>query len=173
MSLRGGLFAVLFIAVVFSQSCGFSFLQRPLDPEILGRVYLRQQAEAAKFVRYLERALARRDVVLAQVAEQADTRISLHEVGYRRELLSTGVDARAREFELVLTVSYSARATAEQGWRLPRRTTTVRRDFLYDEREVLGKSWEEQRLYAEMARELARRIIERLAWATDNPPARH
>ncbi len=149
--------------------CGFRMQSVRLDVHRIGRLYLDAEHDESGVDLQLRRALERRGVVL--VAEQglADSRLVLHSAQFSRGLLTLGSDSRAREFELVLRVTLSAGATAATGWHLAEREEVVRRDFLYDERQVLGKSREEERLQEEMRQEMANRLVRLLAWAVTEP----
>jgi len=86
----------------------------------------------------------------------------MSEATEKKILSLSGKVGVVREFELNYRVNFRLRDPSSELWGEVQ-TVSGRRDFSYDDSEILAKSFEEQRLYQDMrddaVRELMRRLI--------------
>jgi LPS-assembly lipoprotein len=100
--------------------------------------------------------------------------LQLSLVGEQRErsIVTFSASGRAREVRLTYTLTYHV--TDPQGdYQIATSKLTQFREITYSDDQILGKEAEENRLVAEMQRDIARQIISRLAVlkpATELPP---
>lgn len=166
--------------------CGFhlrgsgeALSERYAQTQILGlegRSILRQS---------LEPALRAAGVEVVDSRSEAIAVLRFLTVERGQRILTVGTDARVREYELSLAVTFEAHganageAAGEDDpgvWELPAQDVTLTRVLRYDPTGVLSKAQEQERLYEAMEREAAASILYRLrAVSSDDamaPPAR-
>lgn len=84
-----------------------------------------------------------------------------------REVLSLDASGKAREYDLMLDISFDVRH-AQHDDSLNRQKIRIHRVLVFDKHDVLGSDGEERQLLHEMRREAAQRIVRRLqAISTD------
>jgi len=95
--------------------------------------------------------------------DSAGTVLHLEDERLDRRVLSVNPDTvRESEFELTYRVTF--RVTGAQGEELvPKQTVSLLRDYVFDAHAVLGKNREQEVLHAEMRRDAAARIVDRVA----------
>ncbi|MCY4285397.1 MAG: LPS assembly lipoprotein LptE [Thiotrichales bacterium] len=95
--------------------------------------------------------------------DSAGTVLHLEDERLDRRVLSVDPDTvREREFELAYRVTF--RVTDAQGEELvPKQTVSLLRDYVFDTRAVLAKDREQEVLHAELRRDAAARIVDRVA----------
>ena len=99
----------------------------------------------------------------ADVAEPDHAGIHLHILSEEtsREVLSLDASGKAREYDLMLNVTFDVRH-AQSSDSLTRQTVRIHRVLVFDKHDVLGSGEEEQQLLHEMRREAAQRIVRRV-----------
>jgi LPS-assembly lipoprotein len=100
--------------------------------------------------------------------KQAQAILSIVGDGQAKNILSLNPSGRVREFQLVRTVTYRLRDAAGRDW-LPTSQVTIRRDFSFDDAQVLAKEAEEALLWRDMQNDIVQQLLRRLAAA--RPPA--
>lgn len=110
----------------------------------------------------LQKALTVNGVTIVKDESRADLLMeNLGEFNDKRILSLGGRVGVVREFELIYQVSFRFRDPASPTWGEVQ-TINGRRDFSYDDSEVLAKSFEEQRLVEDMRQDAVREIMRRL-----------
>lgn len=109
----------------------------------------------------LKKALAINDVTIVNSAEKADLVLELMNETYEKRILSLSGRGRVTEYELVYTLNFRTRAAGSELWGQPQ-SIEGRRDFSYDDTQVLAKSYEEARLREDMQSDAVREIMRRL-----------
>jgi LPS-assembly lipoprotein len=127
---------------------------------ILGRNY--------EVTKELRKALKTNGVTIVNSAEEADLLMEFLSQAYDRRILSLSGRGRVTEYELIYTVNFRLKNAGEELWG-PVQTIEGRRDFSYDDTQVLAKSYEETRLREDMQGDAVREIMRRLI-AQKAPP---
>ena len=78
-----------------------------------------------------------------------------------RRVLSVSQSAKVREYELIYGIEFEVR-DAEGETLVPRQRVELRRDYLFDENEVLAKDTEEVQVRNEMVRDAGQQILRRI-----------
>ena len=94
-------------------------------------------------------------------AEQASARLGILSEGTDKEVLSLDSDGKAREYDLVLNITFDVKRS-DESYLLSEQSISLNRAFVFDKRDVLGSAEEEQKLIDEMRKHAARLIVYRL-----------
>jgi LPS-assembly lipoprotein len=79
-----------------------------------------------------------------------------------RRVLSVGTDAKAREYELEYSATFSVTIPGLER-EFPEKTISLSRDYSFDRLAVLAANEEESMLIRDMQRELARMMVQQIA----------
>lgn len=109
----------------------------------------------------LRKALAINDVTIANNAKDADLLLEFLSETYDRRILSLSGRGRVTEYELLYNLNFRIGEAGGELWG-PVQTIEGRRDFSYDDTQVLAKSYEETRLREDMQADAVREIMRRL-----------
>jgi LPS-assembly lipoprotein len=109
----------------------------------------------------LRRALRSSGVTVVQVPAEAEMLLDIMEERTTKNILSLSGGGKVREYELFYRVTYRWREASNELWG-PAQSIEQRRDYSYDDTQVLAKEGEEARLYSDMRSESAREIMRRL-----------
>jgi LPS-assembly lipoprotein len=152
---------VALLLVVSLAACGFELRRDlPLSPA-LARVHVEAADPASPVARGVRGELARQGATLAPTAEGvAVVRILSDQVS--QEALTISRAARVQEFVIRHRVELEV-VDAEGAVLLPRTTVELARDFVFDETQALGAQAQGELLRRELARDVERAVLERLA----------
>ena len=151
---------VLSLVLVLLAGCGFKPRGQALASGQLGEVYV--EASGTSIGEELRLFLHDAGVARAESAEKADVVVRLGGESYERRVLTVDAETgRAREFVLEYRVSYGAR-TREGGVLIENQQLLLKRDFVFDDDAVIGKSREADTLRDEMRRDAVLQILGRL-----------
>ena len=89
----------------------------------------------------LRKALAINDVTIVNNAKDADLLLEFLSETYDRRILSLSGRGRVTEYELLYNLNFRIREAGSELWG-PVQTIEGRRDFSYDDTQVLAKSYE-------------------------------
>lgn len=95
---------------------------------------------------------------------QADVRLMILSNNREREILSLTGRGKVREYQLVQRVRFQL-LDKTGATLVPPTEVLVRREYTFDDTEVLGKSQEEALLYRDMQNDLVQQLMRRLAAA--------
>ena len=153
--------AVAFVALA---GCGFQLAGSGSLPPAMQLTYLESTAPRSEFHASLTEALRRRGLELVESSEDAGAtlRISEDETGQR--VLSVSARNIPREYEVYYAVTFSLEADGEP--LIEREPLVARRNYSYDETEVLAKEREESLLRRSLADDLARQVVRRIEAVT-------
>ena len=149
---------VLLLALSLA-ACGFGL--RGIADLAFKTLYI--QCSNLSITKDLKKSLKVNGVTIVNDQEKADLMLELMSEATEKKILSlSGKVGVVREFELNYRVNFRLRDPSSELWGEVQ-TVSGRRDFSYDDSEILAKSFEEQRLYQDMrddaVRELMRRLI--------------
>ena len=149
------------LVILLLPACGFQLRGSGVDATISEAVYIVADSRA-QVSREVRAALKNSGANLVENRANADILLTIIREETGRRTLSVGSDTRIRDIGLDYAVWFSIqRASSDEA--APENELRVRREYNYDSTGVLGNSDEEAVLYNEMRRELARRILQRLA----------
>lgn len=145
------------LALLSLAACGFQLRGQGALPPSMQATHLSVPADAAGLGRELERLLRLNNIAVTG-PDAAGALLEIQAARMNRSILSVGPTARAREFALEYTVTF--RLTRPSGENIqPSRTLSLRRDYTFDENQVLGTTAEEELLRDELVRQMAGRIL--------------
>jgi len=156
---------ILFVAALLT-ACGFHLRGQNVLP--FTSVYVQSANEYAPFTQELKRALQANGVQLTEQAEQAQLTLRILSDGTEKQILSLSGGGRVREYQLRYRVSVRVFDAKNQDW-LPADEIAIRRDFSYDDAQVLAKEQEETLLYQNMRSDAVQQVLRRLSHAKVQP----
>ena len=157
------LFALL--ALLALAACGFQM--RGAADFSFHSLYVQQGAPA--IMPDLKRLLKINNITLATKPEEAEMQLDLMSESTQRRILSLSGGGTVSEFELIYRLTFRTRAAGSELWSAPQ-TVEDRRDFSYDNSQLLAKDYEEARLFSDMRADSARKVMRRLSVLKSGAP---
>jgi len=140
--------------------CGFHLRGHEGMP--FENLYLATADPNTEFIRELRLSLQANEVKLVSDAKQADVILDIiSEIPYQ-QILTLDASGRVSEFELFYRVSLRAYDLKNQEW-IPADDFILRRDFPYNDNNVLAMEAQENLLYHSMHTEMVQQIVRRLS----------
>ena len=164
--------ATLPIVLMFSlllAACGFHLRGQKAFELPFQSLYVRSDNAYAPFITELKHAIEENSVQIADAPEQAQLTLHIVSEVKDRQILSLSGGGRVREYRLQYRISLRAYDQQQQEW-LALEEITLRRDFSYDDAQVLAKEQEEELLYQNMRNDAVRQVLRRLNHARPLPP---
>ena len=146
-----------FVSLCMLSSCGFE-LRGQADLSF-DTIYI--QGPNYVVAKNLRKALKVNGVTIVNSAEEADLLLEIINELHDRRILSLSGRGRVTEYELIYTMNFRTRNAGSELWG-PVQTIEGRRDFSYDDTQVLAKTYEEARLREDMQADAVREIMRRL-----------
>lgn len=147
-------------AGVFLNACGFHLRGSAQDLSIAGaKVAIVSEAPYAELSRTLSEALTRANVSPVS-SEEAQLVLTLREEKLTRRTQTVDQYGRPSDYELIYTLHYDLDQQGQQ--RDEVRSLSARRDYGFDNRDLLGKAEEENELVREMQNEIAQRLLRQI-----------
>ncbi|MEQ1526481.1 MAG: LPS assembly lipoprotein LptE [Gallionella sp.] len=156
----------LILTLLLLTACGFHL--RGQVGMSFQSIYLTAPNLNSPFVNELRRNLVANKVSLASGAEQSDVVLNIVSEYTEKQVLSLGGDGRVNEYRLIYRVSLRAYNQQQQEW-IPAEDMSLRRDFSYDDTQILAKEAEETLLYQSMRTDMVQQIVRRLSRAKPTP----
>lgn len=155
---KTGIICFIALLALSLAACGFNL--RGTADLAFKTLYI--QGSTLTISKALKKSLRVNGVTVVNDAEKADLELELMNETTQKNILSlSGAVGVVREFELIYTVNFRLRNPGDELWG-PVQSVSGRRDFSYDDSEVLAKSYEELRLYQDMRDDSVREIMRRL-----------
>ncbi|WP_240483794.1 LPS assembly lipoprotein LptE [Methylobacillus sp. MM3] len=149
-------------------ACGFQL--RGATELGFKKLYL-QKSNASALAKELRRSLTSSGVEVVATPEEAEMLLELSGESTEKNILSLSGGGKVREYELIYRVTIRLREASSELWGIPQ-LIEQRRDYSYDDTQLLAKEGEEARLYSDMRSDSAREILRRLnAINTSKPKA--
>jgi LPS-assembly lipoprotein len=157
-AIRGGgtLLAALALA-----ACGFHLQGHTALPDPVRNAYLEVPDRQSDFTQSLRHAMLTNGVHLAHEKEHSSAVVSIVKDSVTRRVLSVSATNQPTQYEVTYTVSFTV--TAGDKELLPRQEISATRSYSFDERLLLAKNHEEDILRADMAHDLADRVMRQLS----------
>jgi len=146
----------LFLIAALS-SCGFQ-LRQP-NPVSFKTVQLNGNTQITSA---LKKSLKEQNIRLVETAEEAELQVDLMHEENEKRILSLSGTGVVREYELYYRVQYRTKASNEPTWGLPL-VMESRRDYTYNDSNLLAKLAEEKRLTQTMRTDVLNGIMRRLS----------
>jgi LPS-assembly lipoprotein len=153
---------LVWIVALLLAGCGFHL--RGQTSMLFQSIYVVAPNPDSPFVRELRRNLLVSKVRLADSAEQADVTLNIVSETVDKQILSLGGDGHVNEYRLMYRVSLRAFDHQQREW-IPAEEMALRRDFSYDDTQILAKEAEENLLYQSLRSDMAQQILRRLSHA--------
>lgn len=153
------LLAMLFTAMMIA-ACSFHLRGQEGMP--FDTIYLDAANPNTELIKELRRSLEVNKVKLADNAQQADVVLNIVSENPDKQILTLDNSGRVNEFELFYRVSLRAYDLKKQEW-IPAEVFVLRRDFPYDDNNVLAMEAAEDLLNQSMRTEMVQQIMRRLS----------
>jgi len=149
--------------------CGFHLAGSGTLPGAMQTTYLESSEPRSEFSRSLRDELRRRGLQLADSAAAAGARLIISEDTSGQSVLSVSSRNIPREYEVYYAVTFEL--LAEGRTLVESESLVARRNYTFDETQVLGKEREASQLRQALAEDLARQVIRRIeAYAASRGP---
>ncbi|OGS91194.1 MAG: hypothetical protein A2Z95_01665 [Gallionellales bacterium GWA2_60_18] len=143
-------------------ACGFHLRGQVGMP--FETLYLQSTNPNSALAVELRRNLQANNVKLTDKAEQADVVLDIVSERDDKQILTLGGSGRVTEYQLYYRVSLRAYDNQRQDW-VPAEEVVIRRDYSYDDTQILAKEQEETMLYQNMHSDMVQQIMRRLSRA--------
>ncbi|HTN94078.1 MAG TPA: LPS assembly lipoprotein LptE [Gallionella sp.] len=152
-------FPVLIAAMTLA-ACSFHLRGQAGMP--FDTIYLKAANPNTDMIKELRRSLEVNKVKLVDNAQQADLILDIVSENPDKQILTLDNSGRVNEFELFYRVSLRAYDLKKQEW-IPAEVFMLRRDFPYDDNNVLAMEAAEDLLNQSMRTEMVQQIVRRLS----------
>jgi LPS-assembly lipoprotein len=126
-------------------------------------VFIDSPAPYSDFEQVLEESVEQSDMTLVEQVDGAAMVIQLRNEQLKRRVQTVNTTGRASDYELILTIEYALAAPGELAEAETRKLET-RREYNFDNAELLGKAEEEALLMQEMRRDIAARMLRQVGY---------
>jgi LPS-assembly lipoprotein len=151
---------LLSILSLLLTACGFTLRGSESLSPALAAVKIQSVNNFSPLLRELRPRLQAAEVDL-EPGDREAVRLVISRDSLRSEVLSVGAQARVREYELIYELTMSVIAADGQLLLEPQQLE-LRRDYSFDESQLLGKAREEEFLREELYRRMADLVMNRL-----------
>ncbi|APR04859.1 LPS assembly lipoprotein LptE [Thauera chlorobenzoica] len=148
------------LAALTLAGCGFHLR----GPQQLGfaSVHINTPAQTELGARLRRMIATTGTTVVAEDEQDAEARLRILTNNRGREILSLTGAGKVREYQLTQTLRFQVLDKAGQAL-IPPTTLSARREYTFDDSQVLGKEQEEELLYRDMQNDLVQQLMRRLA----------
>ena len=150
---------LLLVCLLALSACGFHL--RGVGSVSFQTMYV-QDSGAPAIGRDFKRSVKSGGVKLVESPEKAQISVELMSESAEKRILSLSGTGRVREYELLYHVIFRVRDAGNELWSPPQ-TVEQRRDFTYNDSQVLAKDNEEARLNNDMRTDAIREILRRVS----------
>ena len=148
-------------ATMLLAACGFHLQGHTPLPAVVKTPFVEAPDRQSDFVQSMRHALLSNGAHLAHEKQSASAVLSIVKDSFTRRVLSVSATNQPNEYEITYTVGFSV--TAGERELLAPQEISATRTYSFDERLLLAKSHEEDVLRADLARDLAVRVMRRLS----------
>lgn len=166
MPMRATLPIVLMLTLLLG-ACGFHLRGQGAFALPFQTLYVKSANDYAPFITELKLTIEANGVQVTDTPEQAQLTLQIVSETSDKQILSLSGGGRVREYRLQYRVSLRAYDQEQRDWLAPEEIT-MRREFSYDDTQVLAKEQEEALLYQNMRSDAVQQILRRLNHA--RPP---
>ena len=148
-------------AALLQSACGFHLQGHTPLPASVKTPYVDAQDHQSTFVQSLRHALLSNGAQLADTRSHSSAVVHIIKENYKKRVLSVSATNQPNEYEITYTITFAVTVGDED--LLPQEDVSATRTYSFDERLLLAKGHEENLLREDMARDLADRVMRRLA----------
>lgn len=154
----------LVIAVLCTMvaACGFQLRGAADLPESIQTMHIQGISMREGLGLELKRTLRRNGINVIDDYSEGAAVLSFLRNRYERRVLSVGGNAKVSEYELILEVTFQL-TDKQQNKLIDNESLEARRDYQFDQEQVLGRDGEERLLREEMDKQVSQAILRRLA----------
>ncbi|MDX1562935.1 MAG: LPS assembly lipoprotein LptE [Gammaproteobacteria bacterium] len=152
--------AILLPIVVSVSACGFQLAGSGSLPVAMQTTYVDTGEPYSDFTASLSEALRRRGLDIVDSSAEASARLIISQDSSGQRVLSVSARNIPREYEVFYAVTFSLEANGQP--LIEPELLIARRNYTYDETQVLGKEREEVILRRALAEDLARQVVRRI-----------
>jgi len=152
------LISILLTTLVYG--CGFHLADERVFSAELNNTHIQSASSSKGLVRLLEKNL-RSNKISVVGADSATALLRILSEETQRVVLTVDSDGKAREFELLLRITFDVKRPDNTNL-LDQQVINLNRDFIFDKSALLGAKEEEQVLFNEMRGDAAKVIVYRL-----------
>lgn len=164
--------ASLLIALTLTlTACGFHLRGKEGYALPFQTVYLQSVNKNSALVADLKRDLEINGINIATDADKAPLTLHITAETTDKQILSLSSAGRVLEYKLQYHVLFRLYDAKQRDWIAPG-DITLRRNYTYDDSQVLAKAKEESMLYQDMRADAVQQIVRRLAYAKEPPPSK-
>lgn len=163
--LRTPLLPVLLLTLLLG-ACSFHLRGKNVLP--FERLYVQTSNEFSPFIVELKHALEVNGVQITETQEQAQVTLHIVSEVLDKQILALSGGGRVREYRLQFRVSLRAYDQQQRDW-LSAAEILLRRDFSYDDTQILSKEQEEKLLQKNLRSDAVDQVIRRLGHAKPMP----
>jgi LPS-assembly lipoprotein len=156
----------LLLLALLLVGCGFHLRGQAALP--FETLYLQIQNERSPFAQELRNGLKNAGVRLAATSAEAQVVLEIASEYPEKKILTLGAGGRVLEYQLSYRVSLRMYDPQQNDW-LPAQEMLLRRDFTWDDTQVLAKQQEELMLNENMRSDMVQQIVRRLPFAKPRP----
>jgi len=162
MQIKVSYMAAVFYAscLMLMTACGFQLRGHAELPAGMEKIYVQSDASAL-LLRYLRQSLSQAGAQVVTDINSATAVLVIGNEEQERSVLSVNDQARVREYESRYSVTYSV-ATVAGAEILSARVIELRRDYSFNENEVLAKERERISLVGDMQAEAVQAIMRQI-----------
>ena len=153
-------FVTLFFIILLAQACGFHLAGEGEFSDEVSNTHIQALSSSRDLVRLVEKNLRSNQINIVSV-ENATALLRILNEETERVVLTLDNDGKAREYELLLKISFDV-IRPDNSILLKKQQIDLNRDFVFDKSELLGTNEEEQELFNEMRNDAAKLIVYRL-----------
>lgn len=157
----------LFLFALLLAGCSFHLRGHAKLP--FETLYLQIQNPHSPFAQELRHGLKSAGIRLTATSAEAQAVLDIVSEYPGKKILTLGAGGRVLEYQLLYHVSLRAYDSQQNDW-LPAQEIVLRRDFTWDDTQVLAKQQEELMLSESMRSDMVQQIVRRLSFAKPRPP---
>jgi LPS-assembly lipoprotein len=155
---------LVLMLVLLLDACGFHLRGQSAYALPFQTLYVKSANDYAPLIVELKHAIEANSVQIADSPEQAQLTLHIVSEITDKQILSLSGGGRVREYRLQYRVSLRVYDHQQQDWLAPEEIT-LRRDFSYDDVQILAKEQEEAMLYQDMHSDAVQQILRRMSRA--------
>jgi LPS-assembly lipoprotein len=141
-------------------ACGFHLAGTGALPAAMQTTYVESEEPHSDFYSSLSDELRRRGLDLVDSRAEAGAHLIISQDSTGQRVLSVSARNIPREYEVYYAVTFSLEANGQA--LIEPQLLVARRNYTYDETQVLGKESEESTLRRALAADLARQVVRRI-----------
>lgn len=149
-------------------ACGFHLRGQNAFDLPFKTLYVQSSNDYSPFLGELKRAIEANNVQLTGTPGQAQLTLQIVSEVADKQILSLSSAGRVLEYRLQYRISLRAYDNKQQEWLAPQEIA-LRRDYSYDDTQVLAKQQEEALLYQNMRGDAVQQVLRRLNRAHPQP----